>query len=833
MTRISLQFQGVESQPLLVTLLASVALILAGYGAWMLFRRQWHRGALCLAIVGAIAAAALLMRTAGITGAGAWMGLLAVEILLAVAAFYSAVYAYLGRGRMATLLILRTLGILALLMLLFKPALSFMQVGADDRSSLPILLDRSGSMATADQADLPDRYVRAVQALSLQRPRLDEHFRPVWYHFAESLSVAETLDSLSELAPAGPGTAGTDIALAIRGAAADYSAANLAGIVVLSDGIQTASDASTVVSAARDAGTSVYAVAVGSDSESLAGRRNIELLSADCPFEAVKNNVTTITCRVKLTGLAAAPAEVRLLPAEGDQPLDAARLWTDKNVDTLTAELKWTPRDPPAPVEGADVRRLRIVIPANPAETVTEDNALDLHVLVTEPRVRVLYVEGSMRPEFKFLRRLLDSDPNVQFMGLVRITENRFLAQGSIEGVQLRGLPETDEEFRLFDVMVLGDLDATFLTPAQMTRLRQFVNDGGGLLMLGGHNSFGPGGYGGTELEQVLPVVVGPRSEPQETTPLLPQLTAAGQQHPIFEGLSGYFYGPEGQQPDQKLSRLSDLLGCVTVVSAKPGAEVLAVHPTRGNESGPLVVLAVQLYGAGRSAAFTPDTTWQWYLPLRAMGAESPYERFWGQFTRWLAGSESKNRKAASSLVARLDPQYVLTGQPSRISARVRDDKGRTPPAAVVSCTVTPADEPAKAETIPLSLVPGAGLFQTEFRPQGEGRYELSLVAADAQGAPLGRDQLTLLGGPHSAETDRLARNDELLRELAKVADGRFTDLAGLPDLVDQIVARQRERTGPPPDAVIRKLYNFTLLFVAFAALITGEWLLRRSWQLH
>jgi hypothetical protein len=29
------------------------------------------------------------------------------------------------------------------------------------------------------------------------------------------------------------------------------------------------------------------------------------------------------------------------------------------------------------------------------------------------------------------------------------------------------------------------------------------------------------------------------------------------------------------------------------------------------------------------------------------------------------------------------------------------------------------------------------------------------------------------------------------------------------------------------------KLYNFTALFLAFAALLTCEWMLRRNWQLH
>jgi len=829
----SFQFQGVRNDQLLLGLLVAIGLILAGYGVWVLWRRRWRTGCVCFAIVASVWVAGAMLRSAGVTGGGPWMILLALEIVLTIGVFYLAVYAYLGKTRLVTLMILRSVGIGALLVILFKPAMSFSLAGGDDRPYLPILVDRSGSMGTADQANIPDRYVQAVQALALQRARLGEHFQPVWHHFAESLNVAESLDELGELRPTGAGTDKTDLALAIRGAASDYDPVSLTAIVVLTDGIHNASDAEVAVRAAAEAPAPVYTVAVGSTNEALAGRRNIELLSAECPFEAIKNNVTTITCRVRLTGLATVPAQLRLLEEGADEPLDTARIWTDKNTDTVTAELKWTPRDRPAVAEGPDVRKLRVSVAHNPSESIAEDNDAQLHVLVTEPRIRVLYIEGSMRPEFKFLRRLLDSDPNVQVMALVRIRANQFLAQGSVGGRQLRALPARDEDFALFDVIILGDLDRTFVTNDQMARLRRFVNDGGGLLMVGGHNSFGPGGYGGTDIEQILPVVVGSRSQPQETTPLLPQLTAAGLRHPILEGLAGYFPGPGARRPDANLARLPELLGCVTVVRAKPAAQVLAVHPTRGNENGPLVVLAVQPFGAGRAAAFTPDTTWQWYLPLRAMGAESPYERFWGQFVRYLAGADAKSRKSAASLVLRADRRYARVGQTVRILARVLDEKAQTPKMALVSCRIEPTGEEGAAETVPMAYRTGSGLFEAEFSPKREGTFAIKVIAADGQGAMLGQDELALVAVPLSAETERLARNDDLLRRLAKASDGRFTQLAGLPEMVDQIIDRNLAGAGPAPEATIHKLYNFVVLFIAFAAFITGEWLLRRNWQLH
>ena len=870
MAAVSLQFQGVRQAGLPLTLVAAIVLVLLAWGIVQLVLRRRRYGLMCLAAAcgpvfvpamvldavvryaggnrrgGAASLAAALVTAAGIalaallavgTEGGLWMGLLAMEIALAVGMFYSSVYAYLGRRRLTALMALRCLGILALMLILFKPALSITQGLAGDKPYLPVLIDRSGSMATTDEVNLPDRYRQCVGTLRSQEGRLQRHFTPLWFHFARSAHSAESLKGLLELTPAGEGTDGTDLAAAIRAASAEYPRAMLAGIVLLTDGIHNAAE--VVTDAAVEAGVPVYAVAVGSTSEKLSAQRNIELVSVEAPLEAVVNNVTTIAVRARVAGFATAPLEVQLVEEGTDNPVDTQPLWTDQNVATLTAELKWTPRE--APGTGAEggasgqVRKLIVRIPANPAERAREDNQTELHVLLTEPHVRVLYVEGSIRPEYKFLRRLLASDPNLRFLSLVRITGNQFSSQGTIGGRKLAQLPTGDEDFAMFDVIILGDLDRTFLTKEQMARIRKFVNDGGALLILGGHNSFGPGGYSGTDVEAVLPVVVGPRGQAQETTPFLPQLTAPGEAHPIFEGYHEFFPGPGGRKSREDLPKLPPLLGCVTVLHAKPAASLLAVHPTRKAEGAPMVVLAVQRFGAGRSAAFTADTTWQWYLPLRGLGRESPYERFWGQMIRWLANVETKSREAKPCLVMRLDKTYLRAGQGAvKVLARVQDDKGRPADTAQVSATFTPLAG-GRPETLPLSPRMGDRLFELEYRPPKEGRYQVEVVGLDSAGARLGSDRQELLVVPHSKEIDRLGRNDGLLELIADRTSGRKLDLAGLPDLIDQIVQRQKGKgkLSDADQAEILPLYHFPVLFGAFIAFLTAEWLLRRRWNLR
>ncbi|MBI4276821.1 MAG: VWA domain-containing protein, partial [Armatimonadetes bacterium] len=68
-------------------------------------------------------------------------------------------------------------------------------------------------------------------------------------------------------------------------------------------------------------------------------------------------------------------------------------------------------------------------------------------------------------------------------------------------------LPSRAADLQGYDAVVLDDVPATVLSPAQMAALRDYVGTlGGGLVAIGGPQSFGIGGYAHTPLEQVLPV---------------------------------------------------------------------------------------------------------------------------------------------------------------------------------------------------------------------------------------------------------------------------------------------------------------------------------------
>ena len=69
------------------------------------------------------------------------------------------------------------------------------------------------------------------------------------------------------------------------------------------------------------------------------------------------------------------------------------------------------------------------------------------------------------------------------------------------------GIPRTLDELENFEALILSNVPATMLSMRQMDLIRSYVSDlGGGLIMLGGEQSFGLGGYYKTPIEEILPV---------------------------------------------------------------------------------------------------------------------------------------------------------------------------------------------------------------------------------------------------------------------------------------------------------------------------------------
>ncbi len=188
--------------------------------------------------------------------------------------------------------------------------------------------------------------------------------------------------------------------------------------------------------------------------------------------------------------------------------------------------------------------------------------------------------------------------------------------------------PSDADALSAFDVVVLSDIGANsiLLSPTvfeqaqpgsdRLGALREWVEAGGGLLMVGGYLSFtgfeGKAAYRNTALHDVLPVELLPEDDRVE--------------HPA--GLRAEVRGPDHPALGGVGVEWPILLGHNRVV-ARQDASVLA---TLGDD--PLV--AVSQFGRGRSAVFTSDCSPHW-APEAFCEQWPGYAQIFGGLIEWLA----------------------------------------------------------------------------------------------------------------------------------------------------------------------------------------------------
>jgi len=153
--------------------------------------------------------------------------------------------------------------------------------------------------------------------------------------------------------------------------------------------------------------------------------------------------------------------------------------------------------------------------------------------------------------------------------------------------------------------------------PNRLELLRQWVNNGGGLAMIGGYMSFsGIGGlarYAGTALEQALPVGISQVDDRVET-PEGVRPTVVQANHPILRGLPRTW--PRFLGYNRFRQRDGDLL----------------------LECGDDPFLVVGSYGRGRALCFASDCSPHW--GSREFLEWPGYAPFWVQAVDWLGGAE-------------------------------------------------------------------------------------------------------------------------------------------------------------------------------------------------
>ncbi|WP_419942335.1 glutamine amidotransferase [Candidatus Palauibacter sp.] len=669
--------------------------------------------------------------------------------------------------------------------------------GTEDVATDPLASDPGveGS-AAMDPAEEPEPLMQGGEGGL--REALEDRFRLRMYGFD---SDADRIDGAGELAFAG---SRTNLAAALTRVQQEMAGLPLSGVVVVSDGADNDDEATPPLSEAlleaRAAGLPVYTIGIGSERIV----PDIEVRRVEVPREALEG--TTIVADVIISHAGLAGRTVRLDVEDEGRIVGTHDLTLGPDGEE-PVQVQFT-------LEESGPRAIRFSVDPVEGEALTGNNERQILVEVGDTRRKILYFEGSPRPENKFVRRAVTDDENIQVVTLLRTAEEKYLrldvdGPGELAG----GFPDTREELYEYDGLILGSVEASFFTHDQLQMMADFVGQrGGGLLVLGGRRALGEGGYAGTALADALPVVLPGAGEP-DVLEVSAELTPAGRRHAAMR---------IAETPEASAARwpeLPPLTSVNRVFETKPGAvPLLNGVPVQGE---PRVLLAHQRYGRGTSIAFTAQDSWLWQMHADIPLEDETHETLWRQLLRWLV-HDTPGR-------ARLDlgDDVAPVSEPLRIRAEVEDERYLRVNGADVVATVTgPSGVPSEVRLD--WTVERDGEYEGRFVPEEPGLHRVSVRAAP-RGTALTEDVVVEGEGFFQAGTPQIeqfgaGRRTELLRRIADETGGRFYTAADADLLAEEI------RYTESGDTVYeeRSLWDMPVLFLLLAGLLGGEWAYRR-----
>lgn len=429
-----------------------------------------------------------------------------------------------------------------------------------------------------------------------------------------------------------------------------------AAIVVLSDGRldrpTSVQPGETIRASLGALDVPLHTVALATEAPTDASVRLVRAAGA-----AVAHQPLSLRVEVGCTGnmdCSSIPVRLRELREAGD-PTELASGRANAASGTATLEFDVT-------LDRAGVRIVEVDIQAPTGDTVPDNDARYVAIDVARDRVRVLHVAGRPTYDVRALRMWLKSDASVDVVAffILRDTVSDEVVARQDE-LALIPFP-VDELFNQhlpsFDAVVLQDFNALpYGLSKHLKSLSKYVENGGGLIMVGGPEAFVPGNYAGTPLASVLPVQLDgtPKAEGVDISSFTPRLTDAGRVAPVLAPLHELI----GEQ-------WPEMPGANVVGDARSGTTVLIEHPTRQTPSGaPMPILALGEYGNGRTISLAVDGS---HRLLFSNFAENSAGRAHGAFWDGLLGWLMRDPRFEPAVVEL--PDGCLVGEETTLALR-------------------------------------------------------------------------------------------------------------------------------------------------------------------
>ena len=709
--------------------------------------------------------------------------------------------------------------------------------------SLPVLLDVSESMSMKDQRKLPEEIVEAAAALGMapldeeinadqavmgldagQRQkitassRLDlakavlvDSARPIFESLGEDLDLSyhsfgqaprlisdDTVVAAEDLAVLEATDPGTSIASSLE-AVANSGGIPPAGIVLLSDGIDSAtSQRSEAV--LRDLGAReipVYTVPLGLPDPDDVSINNIVM-------QEVAFSGDRVPVRVHLQSEGYEQRTARLSVLLNDRRVSS-------RVVRFEGGLQFEEVDFRVDIYEKGAAQIDVVIEPFDDEVSITNNRITRSIRVVNEKVNVLYIEGNARWEFRYLRAILKRDPRINAT-FIASNVGPEVARNSPEHIER--FPSKREEAFMYDLVILGDVDAAFFSDEELGLLEELIRDrGASLLMLCGP-MHSPGSYKGTPVQTMLPVRFDPDEKWAEVSEsVYPVLTPEGRSSLVMT------LENEDDLNDRIWSRMAPMDQLPPLLSAKPGATVLAVlsDSTERDQSYPLV--AWQRYGTGKCMSIASDRLWR----LRYKTGDKYHWRVWSQCIQFMTLSRLMGEHKRIRLET--DRSSYFVGSQGRLYAHVLDDDFEPVVQSGFDVVVSGLDGAAASQQIKLQPDRSQpGLYEGYFTPPRPGRYRMEANENDSKVSSITEFQVSDIR-QELTETDMRLEN---LQRIADLTGGATLGVRELPKLASLVNGESLTTTVRSE----RPLWDHWLVILLLVGLLGAEWILRRRHDL-
>lgn len=448
-------------------------------------------------------------------------------------------------------------------------------------------------------------------------------------------------------------------------------------------------------------------------------------------------------------------------------------------------------------------------------DLVNENNEQPIEVRVVSEPMRVLYIDGYPRWEYRYLKNLLMREDTINATTMLLASDRRFIE----EGQPMRGpVPSSIEDWEPFDVVILGDIRPDLFSDAQLSSLKEHIESRGcGLLWIAGQGAT-PNAWVGSELGSLLPMQSGKAGSISNDTPRSQPVVISLTEHAHRAGLlaknDGSTTAVDDPDAGWTILRWSH---SIAMDDLKPGVATLGRATALDGQSDRAMVTTMR-YGGGQVGFVGTDEIWRWRY---GRGEDVP-ERFWLPLVRTLARGTIARR--ASPVGLSISPTRPVPGNDVRATLELFDSAIIDALPGQIDATLKPLSSNLPESRVRLS---GGGSRRSAiWTPNEPGVYTMSITH------PLiGTDPVTQTIRVHAAwdESTNPNTDHEALAKLSEQTNGQTLKTTQLNQLPDTLPNRTRITTLPPQTTA---LWDRPIVLIVLVLMLSIEWIGRRTLRL-